>query len=112
MSIPPPPGPGPGGFPGQTGGGYVPAAQETWLKGGNDKATTAIILAVVGLMCCGPLQIPAFILGYQAYKLAEERGGDGRGKAITAMVLSGSFLALWLLIGLLYLVSATAGATQ
>lgn len=97
--TPPPPPPMPGGYPGQ-GGGYAQPVGSQWATGGNDKATTALILAVVGLFCCTLLEIPAFIFGYQAYKLAEERGGDGRGKAIAAMVLSGVFLVLGALLTL------------
>ena len=50
--------------------------------------------------------VAAFIFGYQAYQLAEERGGDGRGKAITAMAMSGGFLLLWGVSILLLLASA------
>jgi hypothetical protein len=78
------------------------------LKGGNDKATTAIILSVVGFFCCGLLQIPAFILGYQALKLADQRGGDGRGKAIVAIVLSVSTFAVQFLAYLLLLLRTVA----
>lgn len=96
---PPPPGPGPGqGSGGYMGaGGYAQATGESWLKGGNDKATTAIILAFVGLLCCGLLQFPAFYFGLQALKEADRRGGDGRGKAVLALALSGTFLAVWVL---------------
>lgn len=114
MSFPPPP-PGPGPFvpsPGGGSGGYAQSTGESWIKGGNDKATTAIILACVGLLCCGLLQIPALIFGIQALKLADERGGDGRGKAIVAIALSGTFLALWVVFGGLALLSAASGQTR
>lgn len=87
-------------------GGYAQPTGESWLKGGNDKATTAIILACVGLLCCGLLQFPAFYFGLQALKEADRRGGDGRGKAILALVLSGTFLAVWVL----FVVSSLASA--
>ena len=77
---------------------YATPASERWYKGGNDKATSAIILALIAPFCCGPLEILALVWGFQALKLADERGGDGRGKAIAAIAISGTLSVIYLFV--------------
>jgi hypothetical protein len=78
-SAPPPPppgyGPGPGGY------GAPP--------GNNNKAIWALVLGILGLLCCGILGIPAVILGKQAQNEIDRSGGTqtGRGMATAGFVL-------------------------
>jgi uncharacterized protein DUF4190 len=77
-SAPPPPpgyGPGPGGY-----GAPV---------GNNSKAIWALVLGILGILCCGILGIPAIILGKQAQNEIDGTGGaqGGRGMATAGFVL-------------------------
>ena len=77
-SAPPPPpgyGPGPGGY------GATP--------GNNSKAIWALVLGILGLLCCGLLGIPAIILGKQAQNEIDASGGmqQGRGMATAGFIL-------------------------
>jgi hypothetical protein len=77
-SAPPPP-PGYGGY----GGGYgQPPKNST-------KAIWALVLGILGILCCGVLGIPALILGKQAQKEIDASGGaqTGRGMATAGFVL-------------------------
>ena len=78
-SIPPPPPPGYG-----PGGGY---GQQP--VGSNKKAVWALVLGIVGILCCGVLGIPALILGKQAQAEIDASGGaqTGRGMATAGFVL-------------------------
>lgn len=73
--APPPPPPGQGGY-GQPGQGGQPQQD-------HPKAQTSMILGIVGLVCCGPVGIAAYIMGNNAVKEIDASGGQlgGRGMA-------------------------------
>ena len=73
---PPPPGYGYGGY------GSQPV-------GNNKKAIWALVLGIVGLLCCGFFTgIPAVILANMAKKEIPARGESGSGLATAGLVLS------------------------
>lgn len=79
MSYPPPPPPPPGA------GGYGYVEQQT-----NKKAIWALVLGILGLVCCGLFAgIPAIILGNMAKSEIDASGGlqSGRGVAVAGFVL-------------------------
>jgi hypothetical protein len=91
-SAPPPPpgygGPGPGGY---GSGGYGPP------PGNNSKSIWALVLGILGLLCCGFFTgIPAIILGKQAQNEIDGSGGmqSGRGMATAGFVL-GIIACIW-----------------
>ncbi|MGL4743825.1 MAG: hypothetical protein ACRCXL_05490 [Dermatophilaceae bacterium] len=64
-STPPPPPPGSGG------GGYAAPPPPAGGMGGpvdHPKGMTVLILGILGIVCCGFLAIPAFIMGNNALK--------------------------------------------
>ena len=92
---PPPPGSGDGGY----GGGYAAPPPADGGMGGpvdHPKGTTILILGILGLVCCSPLGIAAFIMGNNALKEIDAQPGRysnrqlvqiGRILGIIAMVL-------------------------
>ena len=97
-STPPPPPPGGGGGYGSGGGyesapppppGYGQGPGYGPSPGNNSKAIWALVLGILGLLCCGILGIPAIILGKQAQKEIDSSGGmqTGRGMATAGFVL-------------------------
>lgn len=75
--APPPPPPGYGGP------GYGGAPQGT-----NKKAIWALVLGILGLLCCGFITgIPALILGNSAKKEIDAGNGSGRGLAQAGFIL-------------------------
>jgi hypothetical protein len=90
-SAPPPPpgyGPAPGGY-----GAPV---------GNNGKAIWALVLGILGILCCGILGIPAIILGKQAQGEIDRTGGaqGGRGMATAGFVL-GIIACVWLVVSII-----------
>ena len=88
-SAPPPPPPPPYGgqpptYPPAPGGYYGPPP-----SGSNQKALWAMILGIVGLLCCSPLAIAAIVLGVIAKREIDESGGtqSGRGQAQAGFIL-------------------------
>jgi hypothetical protein len=91
---PPPPGSGDGGY-----GGYgAPPPADGGMGGPVDhpKGMTVLILGILGLVCCSPLGIAAFIMGNNALKEIDAQPGRysnrqivqiGRILGIIAMVL-------------------------
>src|SRR6187402_1889988 len=82
--TPPPPPPGGGGGYGSGGGyesapppppGYGQGPGYGPPPGNNTKAIWALVLGILGLLCCGILGIPAIILGKQAQKEIDSSGG-------------------------------------
>lgn len=53
------------------------------------RATTAMVLGILGLVCCTPLAIPAFILGRNAEREIKASPGRyaGEGKATAGKIL-------------------------
>ncbi len=100
-STPPPPPPGGGGGyspPPGDGGGY--SAPPPPMGGGGQiehpKGMTVLILGILGLVCCSPLGIAAFVMGNNALKEIDAQPGRysnrqlvqiGRILGIIAMVL-------------------------
>jgi hypothetical protein len=92
---PPPPGSGDGGY----GGGYAAKPPADGGMGGpvdHPKGMTILILGILGLVCCSPLGIAAFIMGNNALKEIDAQPGRysnrqivqiGRILGIIAMVL-------------------------
>jgi hypothetical protein len=87
---PPPPGYGPG--PGAYG---APV-------GNNSKSIWALVLGILGILCCGVLGIPAIILGKQAQGEIDNSGGaqGGRGMATAGFVL-GIIACVWLVVSII-----------
>ncbi len=88
-SAPPPP-PPPGYGPGPGGPGVPPA-------GNNTKSVWALVLGILGLLCCGFFTgIPAIILGRQGQKEIDATGGaqSGRGMATAGFIL-GIIACVW-----------------
>lgn len=75
--------------------------------GDHPKAQTAMILGILGLVCCGLLGIPAYIMGNNAVKEIDASGGQygGRGMAnagkicgLIAIVLMCLGVVLWIIL--------------
>ena len=114
--TPPPPPPGgygpPGGGYGPPGGGYgSPPPPPGYGPGGgygappanNKKALWALILGILGLLCCGFFTgIPAIILGKQGQNEIDASGGtqQGRGMATAGFVL-GIIALIWMVISII-----------
>jgi hypothetical protein len=99
--APPPP---PDGTAGQYGGGY--AQPQT-----NKKATWALVLGILSLVCCGIFAgVPALILGNNAKKEIAASGGaqSGAGMAQAGVVLGIISIVLSVLYVILLLVGAVA----
>ena len=111
-NVPPPGdyGPPPGGYgaappppPGYGYGGYGQPA------GNNKKAIWALVLGILGLLCCGFFTgIPALILGKQAQSEIDASGGQqtGRGMATAGFIL-GIISIVWGIIGVILLATGT-----
>jgi uncharacterized protein DUF4190 len=93
---PPPPPPGYGGGYGG-GGGFGPPKS-------NSKAIWALVLGILGLLCCGILGVPAIILGKQAQNEIDRSGGaqTGRGMATAGFVLGILALIGVVIVGILF----------
>ena len=106
---PPPPGPQGGGYGPPSGGGYGaapppppgygpgPGGYGVPQRGNNSKAIWALVLGILGLLCCGFFTgIPAIILGRRAQNEIDLSGGaqGGRGMATAGFVL-GIIACVW-----------------
>ena len=111
--TPPPPPPPGGGY--GSGGGYEPAPPPPpgygqppgyggQPPGTNKKAIWALVLGILGLLCCGILGIPALILGKQAQKEIDTSGGmqTGRGMATAGFILGIIACVLLVVTGILF----------
>lgn len=118
---PPPPGGGYGGPPPPPGGGY--GAPPPMSGGGqieHPKGTTILILGILGLVCCSPLGIVAFVMGNTALKEIDANPGMysnrqivfiGKILGIVAMVLL-VLSVIWFLFlgGMTFLFSSTGSS--
>lgn len=98
-STPPPPPPPPGSGDGGYGGGYAAPPPVGGGMGGpvdHPKGMTVLILGILGIVCCSPLGIVAFVMGNNALKEIDAQPGRygnrqivqiGRILGIVAMVL-------------------------
>lgn len=106
MSYPDPPPPPPGYPPGGYGGapGYPVAPT-------NPKATWAMILGILGLVCCGIAAIPALVLGIVAKNEIQASNGmqSGAGQAQAGFILGIIGCALWVVGVIAYVGLASAG---
>lgn len=74
--------------------------------GTNKKAVWALVLGILGLLCCGIFTgIPAIILGSSARKEVDATGQQGRGMATAGLVL-GIIACIW---GVIYLILLATG---
>jgi len=106
MSYQPPPPPPPGyGYGGP--GGYVPPPQD------HPKAQTAMILGILGLVCCGIIAIPAYIIGNNAVREIDASGGQlgGRGMANAGKIM-GIIGIVLMVVGILFYAVVIAGTVS
>ena len=76
---------------------------------GSDNATLALILGIVGIVCCAPAGVAAFIIGNNAKKEAQRTGRPLNGTMNTARIL-GIIGCVLLAIGILFfIISAATG---
>jgi len=76
---------------------------------GSDNATLALILGIVGIVCCAPAGVAAFIMGNNAKKEADATGRPLNGTMNAARIL-GIIGCVLLAIGILFfIVSAATG---
>ena len=108
--------PPPGGYGPPPGGGYgsAPPPPPGYGYGGqppgsNKKAIWALVLGILGLLCCGFFTgIPALILGKQAQSEIDASGGQqtGRGMATAGFIL-GIISIVWGIIGVILVATGT-----
>lgn len=108
---PPPPPPGPPelqhGY-AQQQQGYAQTGYPQAI-GSSSKATPALILGIVGLICCGICAILAIIFGKQAKdEIAANPGMQGEGQAQAGFILGIVGTALWGAGILIYAIAAAA----
>jgi hypothetical protein len=67
--------------------------------GPSSRATTALVLGILGLLCCGLLGIPAMIIGKQEMNNIDQGLApvEGRGLAQAGFILGIVSLAIWVL---------------
>jgi len=67
--------------------------------GPSGRATTALVLGILGLLCCGLLSIPAIIVGKQEMNNIDQGLApvEGRGLAQSGFILGIVSLAIWVL---------------
>ncbi len=81
--APPPPPPPPGGY------GYGAQPPYGMPPQDHPKAQTAMILGILGIVCCSILAIPAYIIGNNAVQEIDRSGGQlgGRGMANAGKIM-------------------------
>ena len=105
-----------GGFPGAPAAGGFPGAP-AGVGGGfyaeESKATTALVIAIVGFIICGPLAIVGGIMGYTERKAIAEGRRDpaGQGKATAALAIGAIVAVLIVLAVIAIILIATLGST-
>ncbi len=96
--------------------GGQPAGQNfaqppTTSGGASQRANTALILAIAGLFCCGPLtSIPAIVVGWMEIDAIKKGQSSPNGKmfaqmgigiGIAAIILQGGGFLLWILLSMM-----------
>ena len=107
--LPPPVYPPPG-YPGAT--GYYPTYdpyRAVKPPGTNGNAIAALVGAIGGLLCCGPLGIVGLIFGVIAIRETKRTGQDGYGLALAGAIIGGLVLAGTLIVVVLYLALMLSG---
>lgn len=100
-----------GGFPGAPGG--MPGAAAGFYPE-ESKATTALVVAIVGALLCGPVSIVGAVMGNKERKAIAEGRRDpaGQGKATAALVIGAIVGVLTILFILLIVVIVIFGASS
>lgn len=82
--------------------------------GDHPKAQTAMILGILGLVCCGLLAIPAYIIGNNAVKEIDASGGQygGRGMANAGKICGLIGIVLMVLGIIFYVILFAVGAAN
>lgn len=82
--------------------------------GDHPKAQTAMILGILGLVCCGLLAIPAYIIGNNAVKEIDASGGQygGRGMANAGKICGLIGIVLMILGIIFYVILFAVGAAN
>jgi hypothetical protein len=98
----------PGGYP-----GYPPAGYPTPAPRDHPQAVTAMVLGILGLVCCGLASPFAIWTGRKSMKEIDASGGwlGGRGQAQAGFILGIIGTVLWVLGVLFYLVLIGFGLT-
>ena len=80
----------------------------------NQKAVWAMVLGIVGLLCCAFAGIAAIILGKQAQNEIDASGGvqGGRGMATAGFVLGIIAIVAWVIIVIFYVVVLGVAASS
>jgi hypothetical protein len=99
--LPPPvyPRPYPANYPGYP--GYYPGAYDPYRPtkppGTNGKALAALVVSVVGLLCCGLPSIVGLVLGVVGMRETKRTGQDGYAIALIGAVIGGLVVAGWVI---------------
>lgn len=82
--------------------------------GDHPKAQTAMILGILGLVCCQLLAIPAYIIGNNAVKEIDASGGQygGRGMANAGKICGLIGIVLMILGIIFYVILFAVGAAN
>lgn len=95
-SVPPPPPPPPGY--GTPAAAYPPQYAQPVYPGAaaqNGPGTTALVLGIIGLLCCGLLSIVAVVMGGRGKKLAAQGLATNGGVANAGYILGWIGIVLW-----------------
>lgn len=105
--VPYPPAP-PGDYPGYPPAGYPPAGYPMQSPPEHPQAVTAMVLGILGLVCCGLASPFAIWVGRKAMKEIDASGGwmGGRGQAQAGFIMGIIGTALWVLGVVFYVVVA------
>ncbi len=77
--------------------------------GTNSKAIAALVLSLVGFLCCGLPSIAGLILGVMAMRETKSTGQDGYGLALAGAIIGGAVVALYALYLILSVAMAASG---
>jgi hypothetical protein len=98
----PPPYPGAAGYPGYPGPpGYYPGAYDPYRPtkppGTNGWAISALVISLVGLLCCGLPSIVGLVLGVVGMRETKRTGQDGYAIALIGAIIGGMAVAGWVI---------------
>ncbi|WP_099037915.1 DUF4190 domain-containing protein [Mycobacterium neglectum] len=77
--------------------------------GTNGNAIAALVSAIGGLLCCGPLGIVGLVFGVIAIRETKRTGQDGYGLALAGAIIGGLALAGTVMVVVLYLALMVSG---
>ncbi len=87
---------------------YRPAA----APGTNGKAVASLIVSLAGWLCCAPLAIVGVVLGVIAMRETKRTGQEGWGLALAGTIIGGVFVAVGLILLLLYIAIGVGSTLQ